>query len=128
MLLKPLLCIFINTIDSHDLEIREKDFLHPVLRSRNLMLKGPDCYYYKVQNSVNFYQTVLCVRKRNVSLRTHNTYFRRNMEHNSKLILLTHISLVSFLWDIGKQRIPRSDLIRVSTICSKNVLLEFELK
>ena len=45
---------------------------------------------------------------------------------------LTHISLLSFLWYLGKQRRPRSDatfyLIRVSTVCSQNVLLEQKWK
>ena len=45
---------------------------------------------------------------------------------------LTHISLSSFLWDIGKQSKTRSDdakkrrLIRFSTICLQNILSKFE--
>ena len=40
---------------------------------------------------------------------------------------LTHLSLVSFLWDIGKQCRPRTWLlIRDSTVCLQNVLLKFE--
>ena len=39
----------------------------------------------------------------------------------------THISLAAFLWDIGKQRRPRSDAVEpVPTVCSQTVLLEFE--
>ena len=48
-------------------------------------------------------------------------------------ISLTCFKLEPFLWDIGKQYRPRSDvrigsLIRVVTVCLQNVLLEFEFK
>ena len=48
-------------------------------------------------------------------------------------IILTHISLRSFLLHVGKQRRPRSDtanahLIRISSVCSQNYLVKFELK
>ena len=45
---------------------------------------------------------------------------------------VNHISLASFLWDIGNQCIPKSDaaetrrLIRISTVCLQNVILKFE--
>ena len=47
---------------------------------------------------------------------------------------LVHMSLVSFLWDLGKQCRPRSDIAdasdvasdQVTTVCLQNVLLKFE--
>ena len=47
--------------------------------------------------------------------------------NQNKFETLTHISLASFLWDIGKVvQTQIRLLIRVCTICLQNVLLKFE--
>ena len=72
--------------------------------------------------------TVCKINIRIAKVLTHRNFFRNFLCKNWEL---TPISLASFLWDVANSadQIQRRRMwhpIRVSTVCSQNVLLEFE--